>query len=158
MTKAESVHSTLPTNTSKSNIGAHETANHFPLAFDPPADLKEIPSRFADFATDSGVRPSAFATASSDFSESASAIKRRSSANDRPPRSAIYFEPFAFSPSSTGRRVTATRLSEMPNLSVREPDPRCNGFHHLSANSEQRFRWCAKRDGEDESDGNAVGD
>jgi hypothetical protein len=57
------------------------TDNHFPFAFSPPFDFREIPNRFADLETDSGFRPSPLATASSDFSEVASAIKRRSPAN-----------------------------------------------------------------------------
>jgi hypothetical protein len=71
-------------NDRRDRIAYIEQPRHFPFAFSPPSDFKETPNRLADFATDSGVRASAFATASSDFPEAASATKRRSCANDFP--------------------------------------------------------------------------
>jgi hypothetical protein len=57
-------------------------ARHF-FAFRPAPDFRETPNFFAVRATLSGGRFSSAATASSDFNDAASCIKRRSSAKDQ---------------------------------------------------------------------------
>jgi hypothetical protein len=90
--------------------------------------LREIPNLFADFATDSGSRLSAFAAASNDFTDPASATKRRSSAKDRPRllRNAIYFDPSTFS--TVAAADTEARADASRSLGIALPLPFASSF------------------------------
>jgi hypothetical protein len=85
----------------------------FPLAFSRSDGFNATPNRIALFSTLRGGRFICAAISSSDLADAASCIKRRSSAK-RQRRfivAAIYFDPFAFSPSSTRRRMFFERVT-----------------------------------------------
>jgi hypothetical protein len=77
-------------------------APHFPFAFSRSDDFNEIPNRLAISITVAGGRFNFVAIVSRESDEAASSVNCRHFANDQwPLATAIYFEPFAFSPNST---------------------------------------------------------
>ena len=85
---------------------------HF-FPFSPAPDFRETPNFFAVRTTLSGVRFSSAATASSDFNDAASCIKRRSSAKDQ---RVLAFRAITVSlPKQSKMQMTSTKCSASDN-------------------------------------------
>src|ERR1700694_4555346 len=108
--QVESIGTTInfrPAATRAAKNGKSQT-DHF-FAFSPAPDFRETPNLFAIRATFSGVRFISSATASSDFNDAASCIKRGSSAKDQRVLVAIL-------------AIAVCRLCLPPGQSLGQPD------------------------------------